>query len=387
MNSDIRIAVGWADHPKTERLARACGPDACRCLIRLWSWTACNRPTGDMAGLTDEDLEIAAGWRGDAGKFITALRDLRWVDGEAPAYQMHEWAEHESWASAAPERSETAREAGKASGVARRRNKNERNEQGVRIPFERNTNGNEQGVGVVLNGTRTPSPSPSPSPKEKREDSQIDVSTSPSTQDVDTAGVAVLEALGIHEPTDNTHTARVTNAAAGSPIVIANPVRSCIDAYTAAFLDATGSRPTWNGYAQGQLAHLVETHGESVVLGRLAKFVERYRSDQFWNARGLAFPVFAKEFDALATWSAAPAKVGSTATVGDDHREAQAAWQEVLAAVRREGRYCKCQWTHPATTAAVRACGGYASVCETPEGAAQGALRKRFVEAWEEAGT
>ena len=106
---DIRIKPGAPDHPKTERLCRRLGDGAWRCLNRLWLFAAEAHPTGDLSSLDDEAIEIAAGWRGDAGVFVRALREVRYLDGSV----LHDWEEHEPWIATAAVRSAQAREAAK----------------------------------------------------------------------------------------------------------------------------------------------------------------------------------------------------------------------------------------------------------------------------------
>lgn len=110
MAIDIRIPAGWLEHPKTRKLARRCGSDGVMCLLRLWLWAAANRPSGDLSGLDDDDIEIAAGWSGEVGMFAAALRALRWVDGAGPeGWALHEWGVYQPWVVASPARSDRAR--------------------------------------------------------------------------------------------------------------------------------------------------------------------------------------------------------------------------------------------------------------------------------------
>ena len=103
MNTDIRIAIGFWDHPKTKRLIRACGYEGAACLQRLWMWAAQNRPNGSLHGMDDVDIELAAGWSGEDGKFFNSIFG-RWVDGEGDSYCLHEWMMHNPWACGAENR-------------------------------------------------------------------------------------------------------------------------------------------------------------------------------------------------------------------------------------------------------------------------------------------
>jgi hypothetical protein len=108
---DIRLKATWPDHPKTERLVRRCGPDASRCLLRLWIWASQERPDGDLTGLTVEDVEIVAKWNGDPGAFYDAITELKWID---PGPKIHDWAEHQPFIVTSSSRSESAKKAAAA---------------------------------------------------------------------------------------------------------------------------------------------------------------------------------------------------------------------------------------------------------------------------------
>ena len=142
--SDIRIKVGFPDHPKTKFLVRTCGHEAVTCLLRLWSFAAVYANRGDLGRMNDEQIELAAGWSGEAGILIKTLRDLHWIDGSV----LHDWHEHNPWAFHAKERSERSRKAAKA-----------KYNPHLRIDAKRMRNA------CATHAERTPpSPSPSPSP-------------------------------------------------------------------------------------------------------------------------------------------------------------------------------------------------------------------------------
>lgn len=108
MNSDIRISVEFWSHPKTGRLIRDIGLEGVRSLQILWCWVATNKPDGILSGMDDFDIEFAADWRGDPGKFFSAI-DGRWIDCEDGVLMVHDWLEHNPWASDATNRSDIAR--------------------------------------------------------------------------------------------------------------------------------------------------------------------------------------------------------------------------------------------------------------------------------------
>lgn len=114
MNFDIRLSVGFWQHPKTRRLEKACGLKGVRSLQILMCWTAQNRPDGVLTGLDAEDIEFAADWRGKKGKFFEACNG-QWLDeAEDGSYSLHEWSEYNPYQAQAEQRSEAARKAAQA---------------------------------------------------------------------------------------------------------------------------------------------------------------------------------------------------------------------------------------------------------------------------------
>lgn len=91
--SDARIAVGLPGHPKTKKLIRRIGTDGAWRLVCLFLWCAANRSDGDLAGMSDDDIELVVDWDGDPRAFIGALRDLGFVEGREHASRIasREW--------------------------------------------------------------------------------------------------------------------------------------------------------------------------------------------------------------------------------------------------------------------------------------------------------
>lgn len=102
---DIRLSTGFWNHRKTKRVRSACGSDGFRSLVVLFSQVRCSRPDGDLAGLTDDDIEAEADWDGEPGKFVKALKDCGWIDGKPKAYKMHDWEVWQPWSVGAYDRS------------------------------------------------------------------------------------------------------------------------------------------------------------------------------------------------------------------------------------------------------------------------------------------
>ena len=111
MNKDIRIAVTLPTHPKTIKLMRRLGDGAFYNLIRLWTWVAQNKPEGNLSGMTYEDLNIASGWNGEDKVFIKTLHELKFLELTDDSFIIHDWKEHNEYASKAKQRSDKARKA------------------------------------------------------------------------------------------------------------------------------------------------------------------------------------------------------------------------------------------------------------------------------------
>jgi hypothetical protein len=107
--ADARVKVTLPDHPKTKKLIRKCGQAGAWNLIRLFLFAAANRPDGDLSGMDADDLEIAADWQGEPGAFVVALVDVRFLSGAEGQYVIHDWAEHNPWASGSGARAEKSR--------------------------------------------------------------------------------------------------------------------------------------------------------------------------------------------------------------------------------------------------------------------------------------
>ncbi len=67
---DARISTALPSHPKTKKLIRRLGAGAAWHLVCLFLWAAANRSTGNLAGMSDEDVELAIDWGGEPGAFV-----------------------------------------------------------------------------------------------------------------------------------------------------------------------------------------------------------------------------------------------------------------------------------------------------------------------------
>jgi hypothetical protein len=169
LNTDIRVGVDFPDHVKTQRLVRACGERAVRCLLRLWTWVSISRPKGDLSDMSPEEIETQAGWTGKRGAFFAALSDkkIRFIDVRKKKIFLHDWMEHNSYAYYAPERRIKAQigaleKHGKTKAADKLRKKLAATRTATRKPAAK-----EKQCGSDA-GSNAPSPSPSPSPKKGR---------------------------------------------------------------------------------------------------------------------------------------------------------------------------------------------------------------------------
>jgi hypothetical protein len=172
---DFRIKTSWRTSRKRRRIHRELGADGVLAVVDLWAYVAAERPSGDLAGLTDQDIEDEAAWDGEPGSLIAALIREKLIDGEPGARRVHDWAAHNPYVAGHEERREAARRAGLASAAAR--SKPTENQRPVNDPLN-GVNDPLNGVNDPLNGVNdpsttrstpfngpsTPSPSPSPSP-------------------------------------------------------------------------------------------------------------------------------------------------------------------------------------------------------------------------------
>ena len=113
--TDLRLALDFVDHPKAVKLRRRLGAEAVLSLLRLWAFAAQRHPDGLLAGVDDDDLEIAARWSDErAGELVPVLVELGFLEGPPQGRALHDWEEHQPWVSTAPQRTARARAAARA---------------------------------------------------------------------------------------------------------------------------------------------------------------------------------------------------------------------------------------------------------------------------------
>jgi hypothetical protein len=94
---DLRISTGLPTHPKTKKLRRRLGGDGAWALMCLWVFARVERPDGDLGGMSDEDIELAADWLGEPGLLVATLLEVRFIAGDEHARRIHDWGEHNPW--------------------------------------------------------------------------------------------------------------------------------------------------------------------------------------------------------------------------------------------------------------------------------------------------
>ncbi len=165
MNTDIRLSVGFWQHPKTKKTVMRLGLEGIRSLQILWLWASVNRSDGVLSGMDWEDIELTADWQGEERTFFDLCLGM-WIDETPEGYVLHDWQEHNPWQAEAEARKEQAR-ANALSGWEKRRAAKQAHERG-------NTDGNAGSMPQPCDGNATAkpphdsgnAPSPYPSPEE-----------------------------------------------------------------------------------------------------------------------------------------------------------------------------------------------------------------------------
>lgn len=175
MTDDIRLAVGFPTHRKTKRLRKRLGADGVLSLIYLWAWAARERWSGDLTGLSDEDIEEEALWEGEPGALIAALTDerIRFMEGPPAGRRLHDWQEHNPYAAGKGGRITKGKQAATA------RWEKHRAEQSARQPeLDLDAPGTESNAPSIENdavGQCPPAPAPAPTPSESESSARAQV--------------------------------------------------------------------------------------------------------------------------------------------------------------------------------------------------------------------
>ena len=145
MSKDIRIALGFWEHWKTVKVKRILGVEGIESLMRLWDFAAQFHTKGILEGMDIDEIEIAAKWNGERGKFVTTMADdkIRFLDKNNGFFMLHDWEEHQGFIFYSEERSKKAKKAVSVR-IAGQKDKSKRSSE---------------------RSSERSSPSPSPSPK------------------------------------------------------------------------------------------------------------------------------------------------------------------------------------------------------------------------------
>ena len=172
--SDARLSTALPGHPKMKKLVHRLHEAGAWGLVRLILWASENRTSGDLVGLTDEDLELAVDWHGDPGVLIATLEAVGFLDGPEKSRVIHDWLKHQPYVAGAEDRSATSRFAalikhrGLEGAIQKMPDFYEANKYRYQTPAD--------GRQIIANGreaaseTSAPSPSPSPSPNKEGAD-------------------------------------------------------------------------------------------------------------------------------------------------------------------------------------------------------------------------
>lgn len=87
----IKVYGDLPTHRKSVTLAALLNePRAWTHVVELWLWVSRHAPEGDLGKMPDAAVAHVAGWRGDAGAFVNALRTAGFLDET----RIHGWYEH-----------------------------------------------------------------------------------------------------------------------------------------------------------------------------------------------------------------------------------------------------------------------------------------------------
>jgi len=182
MNTDIRIETSFPNHPKTKKFIKTVGPLGGWMLLKLWVFTAVNKPDGLLTNMDSSSICDAMEFRGNPRMMIHALLDCTsgadsmkscpgcdvcekgktrkrggWLNKTSDGiYEVHDWVEHNPYASKAPARIERAKKGAAA-----------RIENLTKQRLERSSKQKQGELQADDSSAPAPVPSPVPSPLER----------------------------------------------------------------------------------------------------------------------------------------------------------------------------------------------------------------------------
>lgn len=322
---DLRLDVGFVNHPKTKELKAELGLIGPWCLLTLWCYCRQYKPTGDLSGKTDAFIEEAAGWPTDRrGEFIAALLRSGYIEGPQNGRAMHDWDDHQRWALGSDDRQRIARLGGLIrSGKTREQADNILNEEEkkrvLRAQLSAQLSAQPRAKRVAGKKAATSSaPLPSPSPPPSPSPSPSLFPASDEAQSKSTAG----ESKTPPPPESN------------GPI---KPTVLVWNAYRKAYTKRYGTEPVRNATINGQISQFVTRIPIEEAPLVAAFYVEHGGA---YYVRSM-HPVGAllKDAEKLRTEWATQRQMTSTAAADSDRRTSNADVANLLIEEYRNGKF------------------------------------------------
>lgn len=102
MAYDFRVASDLTTQPKYLLIRAALGDASLWAILSLWGFATEHRPDGNLRGLSDEAIELAANWKGEPGRFVAAClsKQTKLLDGRSGCRKIHDWKDHNPYVAA-----------------------------------------------------------------------------------------------------------------------------------------------------------------------------------------------------------------------------------------------------------------------------------------------
>lgn len=105
----LNLDLDYFTHPKIVRLVGLLGQEHVAMPIRLWAYVAKHHcEDGMLEGYSKHELESAACWPGESGKFVDAMVKIGLIEEIENGYAIHDWLEHAGHLAAFKKRAKTA---------------------------------------------------------------------------------------------------------------------------------------------------------------------------------------------------------------------------------------------------------------------------------------
>lgn len=93
----LNLDLDFFDHPKTKRLIVILGPTAPQLILKLWCHVGkYHAKNGRLDGYSENEIEGLAGWSGEPGKMVEAMKNpgINFLEKSSNVYKIHDWEEH-----------------------------------------------------------------------------------------------------------------------------------------------------------------------------------------------------------------------------------------------------------------------------------------------------